>query len=333
LASPESPREHRRGVLLLLLVTLIWGSTFVVIKGAVADVPPNGLMVLRFTLAGLVCLPLLRGGRRLSGQGRDHEGDEREAAAPGNAQAAAVHRNDPRSAPRLWRGGLALGFWLWAGYASQAVGLLYTTASRSAFITSFSVVLVPVLAGLAGHPVPRAIWGAAGLALVGIGLLSLDGAPPNVGDAWTLVTALAYAIYVLRLEHYATRSPPGPLAVAQLWGVLPFGLAGAAVALALSGNAYLGMTAGAIAAIPPAIWLAVLYLALVATALTTVLQTHGQRRVSAPEAMLIYAAEPVWAALFAYAVLGERLGARGWLGAALVLAATVLSQVRVMRRV
>lgn len=320
--SPHTPAGHRQGVLLLLVVTLVWGSTFVVIKGAVADLPPNGLMVLRFTVAGLACLPLVRGGRDLWTGGR-----------------------------ALWRGALELGFWLWAGYASQAFGLLYTTASRSAFITSFSVVLVPVLAGLSGRPVPRAIWAAAGLALIGVGLLSGDGAPPNIGDAWTLVTALAYAIYVLRLEKYAGRSESGPLAAAQIWGVLPFALAGSAVlglaragaapvasgaAAAAPGAGWIDDAAGWIgtaAGIPPATWLAVLYLALIATALTTVLQTYGQRRVSAPEAALIYAAEPVWAALFAFVFLGERLGPRGWLGAALVIGATVLSQWHAMRRV
>jgi drug/metabolite transporter (DMT)-like permease len=313
--APHTPAGHRQGILLLLVVTLIWGSTFVVIKGAVADLPPNGLMILRFTVAGLACLPLVRGGRELWTGGR-----------------------------ALWRGALELGFWLWAGYASQAFGLLYTTASRSAFITSFSVVLVPVLSGLAGRPVPRAIWAAAGLALIGVALLSGDGAPPNVGDAWTLVTAFAYAIYVLRLEKYAGRSESGPLAAAQIWGVLPFALAGSVMlGLGRSGGAPVASGAAAVApgagwievaaGIPPATWLAVLYLALIATAMTTVLQTYGQRRVSAPEAALIFAAEPVWAALFAFVFLGERLGLRGWIGAGLVIGATVLSQWRAMRRV
>lgn len=171
---------------MLVAVTLLWGTTFSVIKTAVAEIPPGALVLVRF-------LP-----------------------------AAAILTILARSTAIPWRPGLELGFWLWLGYASQAHGLQHTSAGRSAFITAVSVVLVPLMAAALGRRLPRAGWAAAGLALSGVALLTSDGAPPNRGDVWTGVTALSYAWFVLRLEAHAAGRPALPLAAAQLWGVVPF---------------------------------------------------------------------------------------------------------------
>ncbi|GLV48059.1 transporter [Thermus sp. LT1-2-5] len=264
------------GLLALNLLTLIWGTTFVVVKGAVGEMAPSLLVLLRFLVASAFFLPF---------------------------------------ALRLPKGifgpGLELALWLLLGYASQAVGLLYTSASRSAFITALNVVLVPLLLHLAGRRV-RGVWLAAVLALLGVGLLSYDPEQPplNVGDLWTLLTALTYALYIVRLEVHAKAYPSLPLTAVQVLGTallaLPWAL-GEGVRLE---------------GVP---WGAVLYLGVVATALTTWLQTWGQRRVPAPQAAILYTLEPVWATLFAFLLLGERLGLAGLLGAFLVVLATSLA--------
>ena len=266
--------ERGRGVLALVLLTLIWGSSFAVIRGAVAGFPPSLLVFLRFLVAFFFFLPWLRGG----------------------AVALA---------------GLELGLWLALGYGTQAVGLLYTTAGRSAFITALSVVLVPIFTGLLGQRVPRRVWVGAILALLGVGLLTFDAAPPNVGDLWTLLTAVTYAVFILRLEHYLGRVPVSILSAAQVGGML------------LWSGLWVLVERPSVGAVP---WGAVLYLGVVATALTTWLMTYGQKRVRAAEAAVLYALEPVWAALFAYFLLGERLGLQGAMGAVLVFLATLKSQ-------
>ncbi len=263
------------GALVLVLLTLIWGSSFAVIRGAVASFPPSLLVFLRFLVAALLFVPWL------------------------------VRR-------RGWGlAGLELGFWLVLGYGTQAVGLATTTAGRSAFITALSVVLVPVFAGALGRAVPRRVWLGAALAFAGVGLLTYDGAPPNRGDLWTLGTAVTYAILILRLEDYARRLSVGRLTLAQIFGVLAWSAL------------WVAIDRPAPAAVP---WPAVVYLGVVATALATWLISLGQSRVSAAEAAVIYALEPVWAAIFAYLLLGEALGPRGLLGGGLVLAATLYSQ-------
>ena len=271
--------RHLRGILILTLVTLIWGSTFVVVKSALAGFPPSLLMLLRFFLGALVFLPLL-----------------------------------PRSRG-AWLAGFELGFWAALGYATQTIGLLYTSAGRSAFITALSVVLVPLLAGLAGRRVRPLVWLGALASFVGVGLLAYDGSPPNAGDFWTLVTAVTYALYILALERHASRQDPLVLAFTQLaWLTVLVG----AWSLVSGDLARLANT--------PIPWAAVLYLTLAATSLTTWLMAIGQRAVSAPEAAVVYSMEPVWAALFAYLVLGERLGLQGWLGGLLVVAAVITAQ-------
>ncbi|WP_457630114.1 DMT family transporter [Oceanithermus sp.] len=271
--------RHLRGILILTLVTLIWGSTFVVVKGALESFPPSLLMLLRFALGALVFLPLL-----------------------------------PRSRGS-WLAGFELGFWAFLGYASQTIGLLYTTAGRSAFITALSVVLVPLLAGLLGRRVRPLVWLGALASFVGVGLLAYDGSPPNPGDFWTLITAVTYALYILALERHARNHDPLVLAFTQL--VWLTALVGA-----------WALVSGDLARLPQLAvpWAAVLYLTLAATALTTWLMAVGQREVSAPEAAIVYSMEPVWAALFAYLVLGERLGLQGWLGGLLVVAAVIAAQ-------
>jgi len=268
-------RERLIGALLLVLLTLIWGSSFAVIRGAVADFPPSLLVFLRFLVAAVFFLAFL--------------------ARSGG----------------FWLAGLELGLWLVLGYGTQAVGLVYTTAGRSAFITALSVVLVPVFAGLLGRRVPRRVWVGSLLAFLGVGLLTFEGGPPNVGDLWTLGTAVSYAVFILRLEDYARRFGVMRLSAAQVFGVL------------LWSGLWAGLERPEVGGVP---WGAVLYLGVVATALATWLISVGQKRVTAAEAAVIYALEPVWAALFAYLLLGEALGLQGALGALLVLFAIVYSQ-------
>ncbi|MFN3369223.1 MAG: DMT family transporter, partial [Thermus sp.] len=204
--------------------------------------------------------------------------------------------------------GMELAFWLLLGYASQAIGLMYTSASRSAFITALNVVLVPLILGLVGRRL-GSVWLAALLAFLGVGFLSYDPRQPplNVGDLWTLLTALTYALYIVRLEVHAKAFSSLPLTAVQIFGT---------ALLALPWAFWEGVRWEGIP------WGAVLYLGVVATAFTTWLQTWGQRYVPAPQAAILYTMEPVWATLFAFAVLGEKLGLLGGLGAFLVVLAT-----------
>ncbi len=277
------------GSLLLLLVTVIWGSTFAVVKGATDALHPAVLIGWRFTLGTLALLPLLALPRR-------------------EAPDAGVPRRS------LAVDGLTLGVWLILGYGTQTLALAQTTANRAAFFTALSVVLVPLWQAVAARKrLGAVLWVAVVLAVAGLALFSWEGGALNAGDLWALACAVSYAGFVLTLER-----------TARAHAALPYTIAQTAV-VALLAWAW-ALVAGAHLAPPRVVWGPLLYLGVAATSVTTLLQTVGQRRVPAAEAAVIYALEPVFAAVFSYVLLREQVGWRGLVGGALVVGATVLSQ-------
>jgi drug/metabolite transporter (DMT)-like permease len=265
------------GVLLLVLVTVIWGSTFAVIKETIQTVPVPILLAIRFSFAALILLWVR---------------PERKTLLPG----------------------LILGLLSFAGYATQTIGMLTTSASKAAFITGLSVILTPIVGAIwLRQRIPGRVWLAALLAIIGLGLMTLN---PNaglvVGDFWVLGTALAYALYIVYLGEIAVHHKPIVLTALQIIVVAVLGWSWAIPDL----HVLKSLSASAI--------LALLYLAIFATALVLWLQALAQRVVPAYVAALIFALEPVFAAIFAYFMLGETLSPQGWLGGGLVVVAMIL---------
>jgi drug/metabolite transporter (DMT)-like permease len=272
--------SHRWSILLLVATTLIWGTTFPLLKDIVSSVSPSVLVCSRFLIGALVLLPFCR----------------------------QINR-------RLVRDGAILGVVVYCSYVTQVIGLQSTSANRSAFITSLNVILVPILGVVLGRSLSKRIWLAAGLALAGIGVLSWEGGALTMGDLWVLGCAISYAVYILLMEAIAPKHPPLSLTIVQLVVIALLGLIWAVPDLwrqlpVLREN-----------------WGAIVYLGVMATAMTTWTQAIAQRHVSATETAIIYALEPLFAAMFAFWWIGESLGTRGLLGGAMVIVAMVLSQI------
>ena len=271
------------GLLTLVGITMVWGTSFVVVKNALDTIPVPLLLALRFSVAA-ACFVFVRFDRRAL-------------------------------RPALWLG--LMGF---AGFATQTIGLATTTASKAAFITGLSVILTPLVAALwLRRSVPARAYVAAALATSGLALLTLGDAGwsgVNAGDVWVLGTALAYAAYIVYLGEVAGRSRAFALAGLQL---LP---------MALLAWGWAWPQRAALVDVPLATYAAIAYLAVLSTALVSVLQTYAQRVVSAPLTALVFVLEPVFAAAFAAWLLGERLGPAGWAGGAVVVLAMIVSEVR-----
>lgn len=278
---------HTRGLLLLIIVTALWGSTFAVVKQLGELLAPPVLIAWRFTVGALALLPLVLLRR-----------EQQTATLPERS---------------LWRDGLVMGLWLIAGYGTQTIALQTTTANRAAFFTALSVVLVPLWLTFAQRRrMPTLLWVALPVAVLGLGLLSWEGGVWVVGDAWALACAVTYAGFIVTLEKFSRHHAALPFTLVQVASVALFALVWALVAAEPLWP-------------PAAAWGPLLYLGILATAVTTLLQTVGQRHVSAAEASLIYALEPVTATIFSYLLIGEKVGLRGALGGALVVLATWLS--------
>ena len=172
---------RRRADVLLVAATFLWGSSFVVVKGALGHSSPMAFLALRFGLGALVLAPFVRW--------RPFP-DARELAA-----------------------GALLGVLLAAGFAANTVGLVYTTPSRSAFIVASSSVLAPLVAFLAVRERPR--WTAlAALAIATVGMYFLTDPSAgglNRGDLWTLVTAVAFGGQIVAVAELGRRFDVGRL--------------------------------------------------------------------------------------------------------------------------
>ena len=273
--------------LLLVLITLIWGATFVVVKGALSDASPLPFIALRFILAGILLLVVLARGRI-----------DRKALVPG----------------------LTLGVWLWLGYAGQTSGLVYTTPSKSAFITGFSVILVPLLMVFWGFRLRAASLVGAAFGLAGLYLLVAPSGPlgiigVNRGDLLVLLGSVAFAFHIVLVGVYTRRVSFLHLVPMQILtvGVL------AAVAWPFGPRAVLHGTVRLLAAL--------LITAILATAFAFSVQNWAQQFTPPAHTALIFALEPVFAAITSRLVLGEHLGKRVLIGSGLILAGMVFSEI------
>ena len=291
-----------RAYLLMLFVVAVWGSTFVLIKSALSDASPAAFNLARMTLAAVIL-------------------------------AAAYHRH--LRGIRVWHlgAGALVGLCLATGYQFQTIGLVYTTPSKSAFITGLVVVLVPPLSSLPWlHPPgarkPR--WNAfAGALLAFVGIVFLTAAAPtggelggllpdfssiNRGDFLTIGCAIGFAFHCIALAHFSPRIDFRPLAVLQVGFCAVF----------------MGLSVGVIER-PHIVWTPRLFTALavaavLATAAAFSIQSWAQSILPPTHTALILTMEPVFAWITSFVFLGERLGARPAIGALLILAGIAMTE-------
>ena len=295
-------RMKLRAYLLMLFVVAVWGSTFVLIKGALADATPAAFNLVRMTLAFAVL-------------------------------AAAYHRS--------WRGiqrwqigaGALVGLCLAVGYQFQTTGLARTTPSKSAFITGLVVVLVPLFSAVPGLRPPGARlprWNAflgAVLAFIGILLLTApavatasawsllpDLSSINVGDLLTFGCAIGFAFHCIALSHVSPRIGFQPLALLQVGFCAVF----MAVSLPFIEHPHIDWT--------PRLLIALAIAAVLATAAAFSIQSWAQSVLPPTHTALLLTMEPVFAWVTSFLVMHERLGLRPASGALLILAGIALTE-------
>jgi len=271
--------------LLLLLVTLVWGSTFVIVKWAIADLPPFPFLAIRFALAFISLSPFLWFQKR-------------------------------HLSKKSLLVGVALGIFLFSGYAWQTVGLQYTTASNAGFITGLSVVFVPALVTITTFKLPRPslLLGILS-ALVGLALLSLgDRFQLNKGDLMVLVCALSFALQIFLVGRYAPQTNAIVLTSVQI----------------LTVSVLSGIFSLLIPQPPmhfsPTVWLALLVTAIPATSLAFFVQSKMQQFTTPTHTALIFSMEPVFSAISAFFLAGEVLTLKGLIGAGLVLGGMLIAE-------
>ncbi len=217
---------------------------------------------------------------------------------------------------RVFKHGAILGTLLYLSYFLQMWGIRETSASNAGFITGLSVVLVPVF-GFLFFKIKTALPTWISVVLAIIGLLLLSGANPflwNNGDLKVLACAFVFAFHIIYTGRYSRIHNVYVLTAAELSVVAFFAF-----------WAYLPAS-GTFTRISLKNWGIILYLALFGTVFTYLMQTSMQRFTTVTRTAIIFAMEPVFAALFAYLVAGETLTAKGWLGGGLIVLSMVIAE-------
>lgn len=266
--------------LALLLTTLIWGATFPATKAALEQIPPLSFLLLRFLLgASIVGLWLLAIRHRVHG-----------------------------SREVLRAAGIATIF-LFFGYVLQTVGLRYTSASNSAFLTALYVIFVPLI-------LRRFDWRvvlATVIATAGLWLLVKPSASMNLGDLMTLGCALSFAGHIVCLEGFTRRFDASSLLLWQMTAMtllfVPTMLWEQAPASAYSPTVVL--------------WTGLVVTGGLATGAFAV-QMWAQQFIPAQQVALVFASEPAYAAWLSWYFLGETMDLQGWIGSGLILVAVII---------
>jgi drug/metabolite transporter (DMT)-like permease len=272
--------KRLRAELSLIGVTIIWGTTFVVVKSALADVSTFVFLTLRFWVAALTLILIYRHAFRKKG-----------VAA-----------------------GIFAGSLLFAAYVFQTLGLELTTPSKSAFLTGLSIPLVPFVSSIVYKVRPRPLEVAVILiASTGMALMTTSSFSELLkgmtrGDVLSLFCAVTFAIHIVFIGHYSQRHGFESIAVVQIATAAVLGL----LLFRFAEPVRFHLTPGVAAA--------VLITGLLATALAFTTQAWAQQYTSSTRAALIFALEPPVAWLTSYALTGEKMMSRGKVGAGMILA-------------
>ena len=270
----------------LVFVTIIWGLTFVLVKQSLNDAPPFYFATLRFGLATILAITVV------------------------NRKIFQINKNE-------FIGGIICGFFLFMGYSFQNFGLMNTTASKSAFITSVSVLLVPILLITFNlQQVKWKIWISVIMATLGLYLLILPGEGElNLGDILTAGCALSFALHIIAQDIYIKKK----VHLLHFFCVqLGF------VTLISFINAIIFEPSAIIWS--NRLFAAIMITGVLATFFAFLLMIWAQKILNPSETAIIFSVEPVAAALFAMAFGGEVLGLFGWLGGGLICLAVVYGE-------
>jgi drug/metabolite transporter (DMT)-like permease len=180
---------HIQGIILIVILDIIWGTTFPLVEKTVTNLSPSVIIATRFTVAAVFFSFNLR---RLNWL--------------------------------ILRDGLLLGLLFFSCLATETIALETTHANQASFVLSLSAIIVPLLSWLFGRRLPWKTFLSAGLAVIGIGVMFWEKGRLETGDLLLFFAALLYAIYTLKLEQAAPRHPPLTLTSIQLFTTAILGI-------------------------------------------------------------------------------------------------------------
>jgi len=291
IASRLHKKQTLKYELLLLMVAMIWGPTFVAQQiGMQKGLGPMTFNGFRFALGCLCLIPAILWRKKTV------------ALTAGEAKL-----------PAKWS--LSAGLFLFAAASFQQIGLQYTSSANSGFITGFYILFVPLIGLLFGHKAPKSLWAGIAVCLIGFYLLSVTGKfAVSRGDWLTLICVVPWACQILVIDHVAGKGDPVQIACLQF--------AVCAVLSALAGLLFETCTFSQVKAASGA----VAYAGILSVGVAYTLQVVCQKRCPAAPAAVIMSMEAVFAALAGYLVLHQTLTRRALAGCGLILCGMLIVQ-------
>lgn len=278
-------KPQSKADLALLMCTLFWGSSYLFMQMGLKDLETYNLIGVRFGIAFLLA-------------------------------AAFFHRRLLSTNRKTILHAFILGAILFGVFATVTSGVKSTTASQAGFLVSLTVIFVPILSIVLRNKPQKRVFIGAGLAMVGIGLLTLSSELRiSQGDLLCIAAALFYATHIIVTGRWASQSDTIQLGIYQLGFTALFGI----LFSILFEKPTLPHT--------PQSWLAVLSLSILCSAIGFVVQTVAQKYTTPAHTSVIFSLEPVFAALFAFLLTGETLTLRGYIGAGLVLLSVLIAEI------
>lgn len=278
-----------KGSFLLLVASLIWGSSFIVMKSAVDFLTPSVLLFVRFSLATLVMIVIF-------------------------------YKYIKDTSIQDIKGGMITGTCLFFAYTVQTIGLTMTTPGKNAFLTAIYCAIVPFLVWVFYHQRPDSYnFIAAILCVSGVALVSLDGdLTMNMGDLLTIVGGFFYALHILAIKKFSQEMHPIKLTTLQF----------AMTALLALVCSLLFEDITIIKQIDSSVIMQIGYLVFFATALTLLCQNVGQNLVSECNAAILLSLESVFGVLFSVLLYGEVLTLKVVMGFVLIFVAIIISETK-----
>jgi drug/metabolite transporter (DMT)-like permease len=279
--------KNIRAEFYLLGIVIVWGSTFALIKNILNLILPYTFLTYRFLLATLVLMIIFW--KKMRGINKT-----------------------------ILKKGSLIGIFLFLGYTFQTVGVKYTSATKAGFITGLSVVLVPIISVFfIKEKVSRNSIIGAFFALIGLWFLNYTNSFSfNFGDFLVLLCAFSFAMHIISVGLYTKKLDYILLVIVQLATVTILSLFLAVIFEKPALNLSYSFN----------VWWGIIFMGVFATAFAFYMQNRFQRYSTATKTAIIFSGEPIFAAIFAYFILGEKIGLIAWTGGLLIILGMIISQ-------
>jgi drug/metabolite transporter (DMT)-like permease len=274
----------------LIAVTVVWGASFPIMSIAFKSVPPYSFIAIRYILSALIL-------------------------------GAVFMKKFKNFNKEMLKPGILIGLALGIGCILQAVGLIYTTPSKSGFITGLNVIFVPIFIALLYKKLPdfKTNVGVV-LSVLGLALMSISGGMGiNIGDFLTLLSAVAFAAQIILVDKFSRNSD---LAILTTIEFLTVGLLSTVPAVIVEGFS-MDLNLFAVGAI--------IFTALFCTIFAYGLQNVAQAYTTPTHTAIIFLAEPVFSAIFSV-FIGDKLSGRTFWGCLLILIGMIVINFKIERK-